>query len=611
MPDVIAILRELKQSSESSVVAGTEIATDVARPSISHPIEQWLVELILDQLTDPSDAPQLSLVVIAGNAGDGKSHLLRAIRRRLHEEDDLGPEMIEWILDATHSESRREESTDRLMRYFSPFSDDANWCPQKLHVVAINTGAVVQFFESQTAWSRYHDLRDVLFAQLGILGLPRAATRERFWTRFDRVVCVDLDRRMLFQSSDAEEDFLERMLDSIDPERQDSIVSAAENSCMTCPSNDDCPVSANLEAARHPRVRQRLRLLLLDVALEDRIHVGPRGLWHLLYQMTVGGLDAAYMSAGRQLPTCSDMTDIRPQDRHRGLFYNSLFHGATARGHTGGSALLVELRRVDPAFHFSLSNYEDSLIAGLSQIEDLQLARKYALEIGVDAEVLQGVGSSVDRSNAAVRRRYFFKADEPDPARHTWLKNWHRLLVTYQAGILAGSPPDNEDLLIQLRHALQNMYSSSNFPGTGYWKLQLPWRNSQPLFARIAIRTRPSNEPAAPRALGPDTNRPGGRRPVNDTLADRLGALPLAVPIYLRNGPDVYVTWPLYRFLQRIADLSYLANSLDSERVQHMERVANSMTARAAVEHGVAILDGDRAILCETDEQRGFYVTSI
>src|SRR5689334_13174374 len=143
MSDVIQRLRELRQSSQSSVVVGTEPAPTDERPRIKHPLETWLVDLILDQITNPNGAA-LSLVVLSGNAGDGKSFLLREVRQRLVEEG-LNPGTVKWLLDATESSHQGERSVDRLESFLQPFSDAAGWRPQQLHIAAMNTGTIVRF----------------------------------------------------------------------------------------------------------------------------------------------------------------------------------------------------------------------------------------------------------------------------------------------------------------------------------------------------------------------------------------------------------------------------------------------------------------------------------
>src|SRR5688572_25330756 len=99
MADVIQRLRELRQSSTSSVVSGAEKSLSPDRTALNHPLEDWLLKLIRAQLKAPG-ADQLSLIALAGNAGDGKSYLLRALRQNLAGEAGLDPGMVEWVLDA-------------------------------------------------------------------------------------------------------------------------------------------------------------------------------------------------------------------------------------------------------------------------------------------------------------------------------------------------------------------------------------------------------------------------------------------------------------------------------------------------------------------------------
>ena len=242
MGDVIQILRELRQSSQSSVITGIEIASSDDRPSIEHPLESWLVDLILDQLTAP-EGPTLSLIVLSGNAGDGKSYLLRNIRQRLDQEEGRDPQMVKWLFDATESSRQAQRSVDRLDEFFEPFGDAAEWSPQQLHIAVINTGTVVRFIAHDLTRSNYNILCDVLGCQLAINASTNLGDLPSYWERFDRVLVVDLDRRTLFPPNENTESFLDLMLATLDRSQPASFLATASTDCSTCPFAPHCPVN--------------------------------------------------------------------------------------------------------------------------------------------------------------------------------------------------------------------------------------------------------------------------------------------------------------------------------------------------------------------------------
>jgi hypothetical protein len=606
MADVIQLLRELRQSSESSVVTGIEQVPSDQRPQVKHPIESWLVEQILDQLTNPAGRT-LSLVVLAGNAGDGKSYLLREIRQRLREEAGSDPTQVRWLLDATEADHQTQRSVDRLDEYFEAFGDSESWDPPQLHVIAMNTGTFVRFEANALTQHRFETLCDVLSLQLAIKGAPDFQDVPQYWDRFDRVLVIDLDRRALIPLAQETESFLDQMLDALDPTDPSGFLAAASTSCETCSFSESCPVNANLVALRHKHGRRRLNTLLLDVALEDRAHLGPRGLWHLLYQMTIGGLDSAAIVQQRPLPSCGDMGEVDDATRAQSLFFAALFDELHEGADAGGSALAAELGRVDPAMRFTLDAHEYALAAGLSPAQDLQLCRMLGEQLGLAPEALRGpTDDSRCRAAGAVRRAFFIHPSDPDLQRHEWLRIWADELRMHGLDVLEADVGRHDSVRIVVR-VLTDIFGAER---PGLWHLNLPWESLEKVYTQLRLAPGRMAKAADARVLGPDTHRQAGLRPVARELAERLGTYPLSITVPLRDGPSARITWPLFRLLRQVDEQQYVTASLDPERVQNLERIGASLGARAAVA-GVAVLTGEGGLLCEGYGDGGFDVVDL
>jgi hypothetical protein len=609
MQDVIQRLRELRQSSESSVVTGIEASPSADRPSLEHSIEPWLIELVLEELTK-SPGPDLSLIVLAGNAGDGKSYLLRAIRERLHRDEGLNPGMVSWLLDATESDHQTQTSTDRLRGFFECFADGSEWEQAKLHIVASNTGALVQFMAADHEQRKYTELCDILGLQLSIRNEPEIdPPSPLFWRRYDRVLVIDLDRRMLFPLSIQDESFLDRMLATLNRANADGFLSTASNSCAACSVSSVCPVNANLTCLESSRVRERLNTLLLDVTLEDRIHLGPRAIWHLIYQLTLGGLDAAALSRHLPMPLCSDIGGLSEDIRASGLFYTALFDAAESDAETDGAAVSTELSRVDPSRRFTLSAFEAGLSAALTENEDLRLAQPLAEDLGLSARVLLGPRDGVAaRAISAVRRAFFLSPEDPDPVRHDWLRSWAQALGEHRGKIISGEVTRHSSVSLLVAVLTQLHRSDAN---EQLWQLQLPWRNLASIFSQLTLKPGSKKVAEDPRVTGPDSTRQGGLRPIAKRLSEQLNAYPLSITLPLRSGPDVRVTWPLFRLLMRVGDQDYVPASLDPERIQHLERIGAAIGAHAAISGGVVVLTNDGGVVCEGDGAGGYDVIPV
>lgn len=622
MRDVIQDLRELRQSSASSVDSGHEQST--GRPTVEHPLDGWLQDLILDQLT--TTGPRLSLILISGNSGDGKSFLLRLLRNRLRAEMNVGEEDVHWLLDATHSEKRTEHSVERLSAYFAPFRDDGAWEPGQLHVIAINTGAAVQFMEHDRKREdkrAFADLDHIVCLQTGIRGglLPADLT-----DRYRRVLVVDLDRRVLVplrsgapgegnpedgsSAAAAPPSFFEQQLD-----RAIELGAA----CDDCDSAPNCPVRFNLNAIERSPVRRRLLDLLRDIALEDRVHLNPRGLWHVVYFATVGGLDASRIGRGAPLATCADVAGLTDPERFDALFFNALF--SAPRDASDSSAILRALNGLDPCYVVTLDGFESGLRSVLSGDEDKREAADLASGLGCAVEVIApdpGKIHSSLRSRAAVRRRYFFGDDDSRGGRQELLDDWVKILIERRTDVLSGREVKEKRLLKIVDTVLRSMFGAENRSRPNDFRLPIPWQSQTDPLVEIGPldakkeRARDLRVAGPLGPLGPD-NAELLPKSV-EGLCDVLDAQPLSIPVSVSlpgESLTVDVTWPLYRVLRKVEG-EYLPGSLVPERFQHLRRLGTALASRAQ-DRGVVVVesrDSRKIWRCKFDPE-GFDVDEL
>ena len=135
-------LRSLLISSRESVVDesdgdATERAKSQLRMFVSTPLEQELESMI-------SGDDQPDLIVLTGNAGDGKSALIRRLLPNLDPSVANDPHFVIW--DATHSLSASGSQHEALALFFEPFLDSPKRKWQQTQIIAINTGLLVRFF---------------------------------------------------------------------------------------------------------------------------------------------------------------------------------------------------------------------------------------------------------------------------------------------------------------------------------------------------------------------------------------------------------------------------------------------------------------------------------
>lgn len=322
-------LKQLLLSYPASPHGNTEtrgLDTDFAR--------QTYVETKLDQvLADDIRARRVSLVILCGNAGDGKTALLQRLATKLgldpgHSSqrlwDETLPDGLRLRVNLDGSAAYQGRPARALLdEFFAPFMD-GNFPADLVHLLAINDGPLL-------AWLEDRDEDTPLTAELRTL-----LQEESAWSGADgRIRFIDLNSRSLVGGIQPDQgaittEFLDglidRMLGSEDPRW---------NSCPTCSAKDRCSAWRSVQTLRDPErgpvVRQRLARALQAVHHRGEVHITARGLRAAL----------GYILFGTHY--CTDLhsdPSLRPPH-----YWDRAFKGSTD-GRQG--ELLAELSELDP-----------------------------------------------------------------------------------------------------------------------------------------------------------------------------------------------------------------------------------------------------------------------
>lgn len=272
------------------------------------------------------------LVVITGNAGDGKT----AFVQRLESMADGGrverphPNQGHFTIKGRPFVTNHDGSQDEgprtndavLQDFFGPFRGDAaaGWPAEETRLIAINEGRLVDFFEAhEAAWPR-------LAATLRRLGGAGGAA--------EGVAVVNLNLRSVVAEDEPGTSILALTL---------ARLTEAEHwaPCQRCDLRDRCYVHHNAltfrDATAGPRVLERLATLYAVVHLRGRLHVTLRDLRSALAFMLVGTRDCDEVHA---LYESGDRFAIA-----QGFYFNSWMGGDGPQR----DRLLTELRAVDVA----------------------------------------------------------------------------------------------------------------------------------------------------------------------------------------------------------------------------------------------------------------------
>jgi len=413
---------------------------------LDDPFAKWLyVETDLDQILRPEIIKgSFALVIITGNAGDGKTAFLRNLEKKLVEDHEAkrgedsqrnGSTLTtaDWTYHTNWDGSQDVEGTENeevLSTFFEPFQDcgDSNPTPGETALIAINEGRLVDFLtehrETHPNLERHVD--ELLRG--GKDGVPSWLT------------LINLNKRTL--TGPGPTNLVGQLASRLSDDR-------LWEDCTGCPAFDRCPTRTNAETLRHPalgqRVIERVRETLDVVRLRGRIHLTTRDLLSVL----------SFLFTGNR--TCRQLIDSFEQEDHRALLdgqlYNRLFAGTQ-----GGDPIAREDRLVREIGYLDVAQRPQPEIdlrlwlqkaTGLHPVPDGAPASDRTL---FDRLIASETGEDEDRlryAHASLRRKLYVESQDPNVLK--------MLPYEYLAGFLSllkGQPDELETANSEISEAI-------------------------------------------------------------------------------------------------------------------------------------------------------------
>jgi serine/threonine protein kinase len=403
------------------------------------------VDTALDRALLPAVlAGEFRLVLITGNAGDGKTAFLQrlekdvearggAVDRSLPNGSRIELAGRRYLINYDGSQDEGEKDNNQvLVDFLAPFAgrDPTHWRTDETRLIAINEGRLVDFLAAH----------EPDFSALTALVRRGFATGQAE----SGVVVVNLNLRSVVADT-ACGSILERTLQRMTETQHWS-------ACEQCDLQATCYALHNARSFQDetagPRLIERLKMLYTMTHLRGRLHITMRDLRSALSFMLIGNRDCAEMHA---LYASGQHGDIA-----RSYYFNSWLGGGQPNGDRLVS-LLAEVdvgRQEDPRFDRSLD---------FVQPDDRALFR-FERRGNFDQEVLKRLFEDLPRgvSGASVRqraqphreyvamarRRYFFERRD---------LGWERMLpyrsAKRMADIVRGTEPA-APLIVELLHAI-------------------------------------------------------------------------------------------------------------------------------------------------------------
>jgi serine/threonine protein kinase len=296
--------------------------------------EQLYVETALDRELIPAVlAGEFRLVLITGNAGDGKTAFLQKLGTRACNEhavmDDSLPNGYRFTMRGRRflcnydgSQDEGDEPNEAVLdTFFAPFqgADAAAWPDDETRLIAINEGRLIDFLTSRS--DQFPCLTEFMRRGLAT-GIPEAG-----------VAIINLNLRSVIAAPNGVgHSILERFIQRLTHE-------TFWTPCRACDLHDKCYVPHNIrtfqDAAAGPRVLQRLKTLYMLTHLRGRLHLTLRDLRSALAYMLVGTRDCDAIHALYASGKAEEIAN--------GFYFNSWMGGATPTG----DRLLTLLKDVD------------------------------------------------------------------------------------------------------------------------------------------------------------------------------------------------------------------------------------------------------------------------
>lgn len=403
------------------------------------------VETALDRELLPAVlSGEFRLVLITGNAGDGKTAFLQRLEKEIETHGgsvdrslpngsrlELAGRRYLINYDGSQDEGAKDNN-QVLLDFLSPFAgrDIANWRPAEIRLIAINEGRLVDFLASN----------DSDFPALTALVQRGFASGEVE----ANVAVVNLNLRSVVATAEGGS-ILERTL-------QRMTATEYWTACEQCELKDSCYALHNVRSFQDetagPRLAERLKMLYTMTHLRGKLHITMRDLRSALSFMLIGNRD------------CSEIHTLYASGKHneiaRSYYFNSWLGGALPNADRLIS-LLAEIdvgRQEDPRFDRGLD---------FIQPDDRALFRfEHRGQFDFDVlkrlfnELPRGVSDSSIRRRAQVHREYVAMARR----KHFFERrdnSWEKMLPYRSAkrmiDIVRGSEPV-DGLTTELLHAI-------------------------------------------------------------------------------------------------------------------------------------------------------------
>lgn len=272
-------LQKLRESSRYAVAQGDSYEIDAFKQymHVERNVEKKLKEIIIKCSTSEN----AQLILLCGNVGDGKSHMLS----HLHKE--LSNELSKFFIhnDATESHNPNETSNDTLYKLLFDFKDTRFQSAKQKVILAINLGTLSKFLD------RYEDEFTSLKAYIqtnSILDID-IVDNEIFNDKscFHHINFTDYQMYSLTNDGPKSEVISQFLSKVISTSEENPIYQGYLKHKANFPVSLLCPILYNYEFLFEEQNRNVITELIIKAIVESKEIVSVRSLLNFIYDIIV------------------------------------------------------------------------------------------------------------------------------------------------------------------------------------------------------------------------------------------------------------------------------------------------------------------------------------
>lgn len=271
-------LQKLKESSRYAIAQGNSYDIDDFKKflHIEREVENKLKQIIISS----SKLTTSQLVLVCGNVGDGKSHILSYLHNEIP--DEIGKFQIHN--DATESHNPNESSNDTLLRILNSFTDETITQSNAKLILAINLGTLSKFMEE--CGSKFQKLGT--FIQNESILDNTLVSPEDFNpdSHFHQINFTDYHLYSLTENGPVSNIIKELLCRIITPSESNLIHKAYEK-IKEVAELSRCPVKYNYEFLFRSENRELIEQLLIQSIAQNKEIVSVRSLLNFIYDLIV------------------------------------------------------------------------------------------------------------------------------------------------------------------------------------------------------------------------------------------------------------------------------------------------------------------------------------